>query len=72
VNSDIETVRRALGRMPASCRYHGDRLLWSETTSVRTAMSRPDDPCCETGRPALYRREALAALERIASAVTVR
>lgn len=52
-------LREALDFLPKTCRYHGDKL-------DRDGMWGP--ACCETGRPALARRNALAALERVAAA----
>lgn len=51
---DLAIVKAAIDMLPATCRYHGTRLL------------RPDArACCDTGKPALARREAEAALERL-------
>ena len=51
-------IKRALAHLPETCHYHGDKLtrdygLWS------------GEACCDTGKPALARREAEAALERL-------
>ena len=58
--TDADLIRRALEEIPVECRYHGDQLERPE----RWARF-PHDPCCDTGRPSLYRRVAEAALERL-------
>lgn len=52
-NHDTALIQRALQTIPANCRYHGDKL---ERENNR--------PCCDTGLPSLYRRQAEAALKR--------
>lgn len=49
------TIQAALMSLPKQCRYHGDNL--DSDTPWRQA-------CCDTGRPALLRREAEAVLDR--------
>lgn len=60
---DIAVVRKALEMMPGQCRYHGARLDYE---GPRTILA-PQE-CCDTGKPARARREALAALDRIRDA----
>lgn len=56
--ADLTIVRQAIELLPAACQYHGDQLVrdygWDRGSS-----------CCETGAPALARRQAEAALERL-------
>jgi hypothetical protein len=54
--ADLAIVKAAIEHLPATCRYHEDR--------VQDAR-RPGGSCCDTGKPALARREAEAALERL-------
>lgn len=51
---DARLIQTALDTIPTECRYHGRDLEWG---------LRPD-PCCDTGKPSLYRRDAEAALKR--------
>lgn len=53
--TDRATIQAALFSLPETCRYHGDQL--TSSNARRRA-------CCDTGRPALLRREAEAALDR--------
>lgn len=55
---DLASIRSALGELPDVCRYHQDRL-----DPDRPGWGR--EACCDTGLPALRRREAMAALDRI-------
>jgi hypothetical protein len=57
-HGDLAAIRRALEALPERCRYHGDELV-----SKRPFWG--DDSCCDTGKPSLYRRRALEALNRI-------
>lgn len=52
-------IRAALEELPEVCRYHGTNL---EPTGGW--MSRRE-ACCDTGLPALRRRDAMDALDRI-------
>lgn len=54
---DAALIQRALETIPATCRYHGDNL--EQDYGLHGTGS-----CCDTGRPALYRRHAEAALLR--------
>lgn len=49
--TDLATIRRALEMLPATCRYHGGNL---------ERVGPLGSPCCDTGKPALYRRRAEA------------
>jgi hypothetical protein len=51
---DAAIIQAALDTIPVTCRYHGDDLEWG--------LRR--DACCDTGKPALARRKAEAALKR--------
>jgi hypothetical protein len=53
---DHATIRLALTTMPPACRFHGTNL--NPTSPTREA-------CCDTGKPALRRRAALEALDRL-------
>jgi hypothetical protein len=48
-------IQAALDTIPATCRYHGGNL---------ERVGPIGNPCCDTGRPALARRKAEAALKR--------
>ena len=58
--TDIATIRAALDKLPAQCRYHGD-----QTEPHRPSYG--NEACCDTGIPARRRRLALEALDRIGS-----
>lgn len=58
-NPDLQTLKVALTQLPIKCRYHGDRLQREDTWNGIY--------CCDTGRPALLRRRAEAALQRLES-----
>lgn len=51
---EVAVVRDAIEHLPERCRYHGDDLEWGLRREV----------CCDTGKPALARRRAEAALRR--------
>ncbi|MCW7941678.1 hypothetical protein AAW14_06445 [Streptomyces hygroscopicus] len=56
---DLSAIRRALEKLPATCRYHGEKIDPPEGLIRREA-------CCDTGIPAMRRRKAeeqLCALE---------
>lgn len=55
---DLATIRLAIEMLPALCQYHGEQL-------VRDYGWDRGSYCCETGKPALARRKAEAALERL-------
>jgi hypothetical protein len=55
---DLRALKRALEHLPAVCQYHGDQI-------VRDYGMWRGEACCDTGKPALARREAEAALERL-------
>lgn len=52
--ADLAIIKAAVEMLPATCRYHGDHLEHYAGLA-----------CCDTGKPALARREAEAALERL-------
>lgn len=54
---DLAIVKAAIEHLPAECRYHGENL----DRPIRWGGG----ACCDTGKPALARREAEAALERL-------
>lgn len=55
---DALLIQRALEAIPVECRYHGASLN-------RDPGEYLSGPCCDTGRPSLYRRYAEAALKRV-------
>jgi len=55
--ADRATVRAALDHLDATCRYHGESL-----ERVIGFAGLPQ-ACCDTGKPALARRQALAVLD---------
>lgn len=57
--ADLAIIKAAIEMLPATCHYHGNNL-----GAVRFGQPIPG-PCCDTGKPALARREAEAALERL-------
>lgn len=59
-NPDIDVIRAAIVELPGQCRYHGQNL---------DPFDAMHEACCDTGRPALRRRKAMAALKRIAREV---
>lgn len=56
--ADLAIIKAAVEILPATCQYHGDSL-------VRDYGMWRGEACCDTGKPALARREAEAALERL-------
>lgn len=60
--ADRETVRAALNHLDTTCTYHGEKL---ERVTGFNGQARE---CCDTGKPALARRQALAILDREADA----
>lgn len=58
IQRDFATVRRAIEALPAKCQYHGDEI-------VRDYGMWRGEACCDTGKPALARREAEEALRRL-------
>lgn len=50
--TDRATVQKALDHLPAACDYHGERL------ERVTGFAGSINPCCDTGAPALARRNA--------------
>lgn len=58
--ADLAIIKAAVEMLPATCRYHGDNL-----ERDRSTYWFGDKACCDTGKPALARREAEAALERL-------
>jgi hypothetical protein len=55
--TDAAMIRRALETIPAECRYHGERL---EIDYGLHGMG----SCCDTGKPSMYRKYAMEALDR--------
>lgn len=56
--ADLEALENAIEALPTQCLYHGDKI---------DCFSRADydGACCQSGKPALYRRRAEVALERM-------
>lgn len=59
MSDERRDIRLALDKLPSSCRYHDD--IEPESMKYREY----DGACCATGQPALLRRRALAALDRL-------
>jgi hypothetical protein len=59
---DIAIIREALKELPKKCWYHGDDL-------VRAYGHGRGEACCDTGKPALIRQQAEAALERLEAVI---
>lgn len=57
-HADLAIVRQALDLLPDACRYHGRDLM-------RGYGLDRYGPCCETGKPAVMRHAAEAALKRL-------
>jgi hypothetical protein len=55
----VPGIRKALAELPAVCRYHGVHL-----EPHRPAYG--SESCCDTDRPAMRRRKAEDALQRLA------
>lgn len=58
MTGDLATIRAAVAALPATCRYHEDRIDPGPGLFGR-------EGCCDTGRPALLRRRAEEALTRL-------
>ena len=56
--ADFSAVWRALEKLPATCRYHGDKIDPPEGLLRREA-------CCDTGTPAVRRRKAEEQLQAL-------
>lgn len=56
--ADLAAMCAAINFLPATCQYHGEQI-------VRDYGMWRGEACCDTGKPALARREAEAALERL-------
>lgn len=56
--SDLSAIRRALEKLPATCRYHGDKIDPPNDMWRREA-------CCDTGIPAMRRRRAEEQLQAL-------
>ncbi|MGW2740664.1 hypothetical protein ACWC4D_41550 [Streptomyces sp. NPDC001288] len=52
------SIRRALLKLPAECRYHGDQIEPHQPSYGREA-------CCDTGEPSMRRRKAEEALRAL-------
>lgn len=61
---DMEALEDAVEALPIRCLYHGDDIEAPKDLPEWTRSSY-DGACCQTGRPALYRRRGEAALERL-------
>lgn len=59
---DVALIRDALKELPEHCWYHGDQL-------VRAYGKERQQPCCDTGKPALVRQVAEEALKRLEDAL---
>lgn len=57
-HADLKAIKAAIDLLPAKCQYHGDQI-------VRDYGMWRGEACCDTGKPALARRQAEAALERL-------
>lgn len=55
---DLSVIRAALEKLPATCRYHGDKIDPPESLIRREA-------CCDTGIPAMRRRKAEEQLQAL-------
>lgn len=62
--SEIITIRRALDRLPVSCRYHG------ANTAPDSQHSQLREACCDTGVDAQRRKLAMAVLDTLAPGET--
>ncbi|MHA6764734.1 hypothetical protein [Streptacidiphilus sp. PAMC 29251] len=60
---DLLTIRSALEKLPATCRYHGERIEPEGSSWVSLRES-----CCDTGLPSVLRRRAMDVLDRIEAA----
>lgn len=65
--SELRSVRAALERLPAQCRYHGDDFGKAGYLGPRDG----GEPRCESCRPAWRRTTGLDALERVEGRMTV-
>lgn len=61
--ADVEALKDAIEALPTKCLYHEGKITALERWGQ--GDSRYDGACCATGKPALYRRRAEAALERL-------
>jgi len=62
--ADVEALENAIESLPTQCLYHGDKL----TRSAINADFLPDlndGACCASGKQALYRRQAVVALQHL-------
>lgn len=57
-NADLAITRQALDLLPDACQYHGRDLMRGYGLDCY-------GPCCETGKPAVMRHAAEAALKRL-------
>lgn len=55
---DLSRIRAALEQLPTTCRYHGDKIDPPEGLLRREA-------CCDTGIPAMRRRQAEEQLQAL-------
>jgi hypothetical protein len=67
--ADVEALEDAIEALPTKCLYHGDKLTGTElgiNPYLINPLSNPyDGACCQSGKPALFRRRAEAALQRL-------
>ena len=59
---DVALIRDALKEIPEKCWYNGEQL-------VRAYGRERQQPCCDTGKPALMRQVAEEALKRLEDAL---
>jgi hypothetical protein len=62
---DMEMIEDAIEALPTQCLYHGDKVEAADIGVAPLWQQSYDGACCATGKPALYRRRAEAALERL-------
>ena len=69
--SEVITIRRALDRLPANCRYHGANTAPDSYHGVNTAPdSQLREACCDTGVDAQRRKLAMTVLDTLAPGET--
>jgi len=66
--ADVEALENAIESLPTQCLYHGDKIELadhSEWDGNHFALINYDGACCATGKQALYRRQAVVALQHL-------
>lgn len=64
--ADMEALEDAVEVLPTRCLYHEEKIEYDLLSHAGPIDSDSyDGACCATGKPALYRRRAEAALERL-------